>query len=124
MRKWWLCGVLLMAGCATQVMQGYVGRDIRDVMVRYGPPDNAFDMADGRKAYQWRMESSSVTPTYSTTEGRTRERHDGDRYQSTTITTGGDVSTTTCFYTLYATWDEAARGWTVVAYEKPGFECL
>ncbi len=44
-------GVLLvaLAGCASQIMEGYVGRDITDVMIDYGRPSNVIELPDGRE---------------------------------------------------------------------------
>ena len=45
-------GILILSGCASQIMNSYVGNDVREVMVDYGTPANAFDMGDGRRAFQ------------------------------------------------------------------------
>ena len=60
-----ICGFLLviLSGCASQIMQRYIGQDAREVVVDYGPPANAMDMGDGRRAFQWVMDSSYTTPT-------------------------------------------------------------
>ena len=47
-----------LIGCASEIMKGYVGRPVQDVMLDYGAPTNAFDMGDGRRAFQWIIHSS------------------------------------------------------------------
>jgi len=47
-----VCLLLFPYGCATrssatEIMTSFVGHDIRNVVVDYGPPSNAFDMGDG-----------------------------------------------------------------------------
>ena len=61
--------VALLTGCASQIMQGYVGKDVREVMLDYGAPANAFDMGDGRRAFQWVIGSSYTTPVSAKTTG-------------------------------------------------------
>ena len=45
-------------------MQGFVGKDIRQVVLDYGTPINAMDMGNGTRAFQWKMTKSRTTPTY------------------------------------------------------------
>jgi hypothetical protein len=134
----------IATGCASQIMQGYVGKDVREVMLDYGPPANAFDMGDGRRAFQWVLESSYTTPTYVTTTGTVTGTTTGTAmgiapgtatYTGNTATGytawvntntqihGGQTITSKCFYTLFATWNEANNGWTVVGFRKPKFMC-
>lgn len=44
---------LVLAGCVSDHMKQFVGKDIREIMMSEGPPANAFTLADGRKAFQW-----------------------------------------------------------------------
>ena len=58
-----LFALLSLSACASQIMQGYVGKPIQSAMVDYGPPVNAFDMGDGRRAFQWVMNQTYIMPT-------------------------------------------------------------
>jgi hypothetical protein len=95
-------------------MEGYVGRDITEVVLDYGPPSASFDMPDGRTAFQWSITSSFVAPTYATT----------NVYGNTAFTniSGGGVSTQSCAYTLFG--QENAQGsYTIVGYHPPNPFC-
>lgn len=113
-------------------MESYVGKDIRRVFADYGPPQNKYDMPEGKKAFQWVMTRTQTTPTYTTTTGNINS----DSYlygnnvttnsdiSATSTTTGGDIQVSKCFYTLYAGWDKNAKGWIVTNFEKPRLGCL
>ncbi len=54
---------LMVSGCVSQLMKQYVGKDIREVYMEHGKPANEFDMADGRRVFQFYWgESSSGSP--------------------------------------------------------------
>lgn len=104
-------------------MQSYVSKDIREVMLDYGPPANAFDMGDGRRAFQWAIGSSYTTPTYATTTSTVSGAGHYAWVNSNTQVIGGQSITSNCIYTLFATWDEARKGWKVVGFNKPNIMC-
>lgn len=119
----WIFGLLFLAGCASQIMQGYVGKDVREVMLDYGPPANAFDMGDGRRAFQWVQNSSYTTPTYANTTATATPAGYTTWVNSNTQITGGQTINSQCIYTLFARWDDTADGWTVVGFRKPSLMC-
>src|SRR5690554_6501567 len=51
----------VLAACAGG-MERYVGRSVSAVMLDYGPPDDVFALADGRRAYQWEIKKEGVRP--------------------------------------------------------------
>ncbi len=114
MKKFLLLAALAVSGCASQIMGELVGKDVSQVVVQYGPPVNAFDMPDGRKAFQWRMDSAFFMPTTTTvtTYGNV----------ATAYNSGGGVFSNTCFHTLYAE-PNAAKSYTVVDFEPPRLDC-
>src|SRR4051794_8963695 len=61
-----LCGGLL-ASCASQIMQNYVGKPLSDAVSDYGTPVYSFDTGAGERAFLWSMNSSYVVPGTSTT---------------------------------------------------------
>lgn len=118
MKKLLIVVCLFVAGCASQVMEGFVGKDITEVQLQYGPPINAIDMPDGRKAFQWRFDSTTMMPmtTNYTAYGS------GNIVSGTAYSYGGGVFTTPCFYTLFAR-PNSNKSYTVVGFQKPSLEC-
>lgn len=110
--------LLFAASCASQIMQGYVGKDITEVMVERGAPSAVFDMPDGRRAFQWQINQGIPMPSTSTTT----MAHTGGFGTATTTTTGGGVVTQRCVYTLYAEPAPQDR-FTVVGFEPPRLGC-
>jgi hypothetical protein len=83
-----------------------VGRRIEDAIAANGPPTLQWDLADGRRAYQW--QESSITARV------------GPPAKDGAVV--GDASQTTCYYTLYTRAD--ARGLRkIVGYEQPRSGC-
>ncbi len=91
-----------------------VGKDVTQVAIQYGPPVASYDLPDGRKAFQWRMDTAMMMPTTTTVTGYGNT--------ATAYTTGGGISTSTCFYTLYAV-PNAAKSFTVTGFEPPNAFC-
>ncbi len=114
---------LTLAGCASDIMRGYLGRGPEAVMARYGPPDSVFDMPDGRRAYQWVQISQSTSP--GSEESRTRwvkRRGDGPPERVTvTKVTPPTSAERRCFYTLYA--HREGGGWVFDDFARPEFGC-
>ncbi len=112
-----ICGLVaatFMVGCASDIMQGMVGKDVTEVIAERGPPMNVFDMPDGRKAFQWKIDSTYMMPSNTTVTayGNT----------ATAITTGGGMFDSTCFYTLYGK-PNPQKSYTVVGFQPPNAMC-
>ena len=118
MRPTFLVVVFALAGCASQIMEGFVGKDISEVQLQYGPPVNVMDMADGSKAFQWRINSVMAMPSTTTYPGYTS----GNLTTGTAYTSGGGLISSTCFYTLFAK-ANANKSYTVVGFQKPRLDC-
>ena len=86
-------------------------------MAQYGPPVNACDMPDGRRAFQWRMENAVVMPTTTNYTGYGY----GNMVTGNAITTGGYMGATVCFRTLYA--KGQGKQWAIVGFERPRLDC-
>lgn len=110
-------------GCASQIMKSYVGGDVREVMLDYGPPANAFDMGNGRRAFQWVLNSSYTTPTQINTTGSVSSYGPTAWVNSNTTISGGQTITSKCAYTLFARWDSARESWTVTDFKTPKLLC-
>ncbi|MGO4713497.1 hypothetical protein [Bradyrhizobium sp. 2TAF24] len=112
-----LVSTLLLAGCASDIMKGYVGQPIEAAIADYGPPINSFDLGDGRRAFQWRQVHNDVVP------GRSRVDIRDTRYGERRVETHtpGYVESRECFYTLYATPRDGR--WFVTDFRKPTLMC-
>jgi hypothetical protein len=129
----------LLAGCASQIMQSYVGKDIREVEMDYGPPSNIIELGNGKRAYQLVRNSTYVGPSSTTTTTHSsgmstlRGNIEPDRYRgnistsgrthSTSFNSGSVISEESCVYTLIASYQKAQKAWIVESYRQPSFMC-
>lgn len=95
-------------------MEGFVGKDISEVYVQYGPPMNRFEMPDGRHAFQWHIQEEFFMPSTTTIN-----TYGG---MATAQTYGGGIYSNSCYYTLYAK-PNSAKSFTVVGFEQPRIDC-
>lgn len=116
--------LLAVAGCATGVMQSYIGKDVREVVVKRGAPANVMDMGDGRRAFQWAINEGYTAPTVATSYGSANAYGNSAYYTNSTVVSGGQTSVWTCVYTLYGRWDDSRQGWIVEGFEKPTWNCM
>jgi predicted small secreted protein len=116
-----LCALtVLLAGCAADTMRGYVGQDIRSVMLAYGPPVNEVDLGGGTRAYQWSKISVDTTPLSAVT---TTEKGKKGRGFRETQFIGGTQTVTRCLYTFLTAWDPQRHGWVVTGFRQPSLDC-
>ena len=50
-------GLIALSGCATEIMQGYVGRSIQEPILDYGPPVNVVEMGQGRRHFSGKLQT-------------------------------------------------------------------
>lgn len=112
---------VLFVGCASTHMKQYLGKDIREVVIDSGPPINAFDMGDGRRAFQFRWGGGSfVVPQTTTVSGSVTSIGNTAWYSGSAITTGGGVITSEgCVITYFTRWNEKRKTWVVIDYRIP-----
>jgi len=112
-----------LSGCAQRAMKSYIGHNVADVTLDYGQPVNAFDLPDGRRAFQWRLGFKHVKPSYA--NGRGPVMRYGEMTWTSTHTPiyGGQSLPGECIYTLFATWHDGGPGWTVTDMRKPPYVC-
>jgi hypothetical protein len=55
---------LLVGGCASSVMKQYVGKDIREVYLEHGKPNNEFNLQNGQRVFQFNWGESSAGSPY------------------------------------------------------------
>ncbi|MFL5336197.1 MAG: hypothetical protein ACJ8H8_24250, partial [Geminicoccaceae bacterium] len=111
---------LLAAGCVADTMKGYVGQDIRTVMLAYGPPANEIDLGGGARAFQWSKISVDTTPPSAVT---TKEKDRKGRKITQAEYGGGTQTVTNCLYTFLAARDPQRDGWIVTGFRQPSLDC-
>src|SRR3954451_4036722 len=115
-----LVALLLATGCVANTMKGYVGQDIRTVMLDHGAPANEIDLGDGTRAFQWSKTSINSTPVSAVT---TTSKDKKGRKTTETQFVGGTESVTNCLYTFVAAWNPERRGWIVTGFRQPSLDC-
>jgi hypothetical protein len=116
-----LCALLtILNGCVSDSMRNFVGRDIREVELAYGPPSNQVDLGGGTRAFQWTKISVNTTPMSAIT---TTDKDRKGRKTTQTQYVGGDQSVTRCLYTFLTVWNPQANSWTVTGFRQPSFDC-
>ena len=110
----------VLAGCVADTMRGYVGQDVRQVELAYGPPSNVIDIGNGTRAYQWTRISVSTTPVSAVT---TSSKDKKGRRISDTQFIGGQQSTSRCVYTFFTAWSPQQNGWIVTGIRQPSLDC-
>lgn len=125
MRNLLIISALVLTGCASSIMQGYVGKSLQEAMIDYGPPANAFDMPDGSRAFQWVMRSTYVMPTTVTNSGTVTVPYGSDaaRWSQRSQITGGQAMDSACAYTMLARWNEQQNAWIFTEYRRPRVMC-
>lgn len=118
-----ILGVVLISGCASQIMGGYVGRPITAVISEHGMPVGSYDVSADQRAFIWSKDSSYVIPGSSFTSGTLV----GNQMFANTYSSPSYVGTSSCNYVLIArktrTDIEGPAAWTVIGFEKPRFVC-
>lgn len=113
-------GLSLGAGCVADTMRGYVGQDIRAVMLAYGPPLGQIDLGNGSRAFQWSRVSVDTTPA---TAVETTRRDRKGRRVTTTQFMGGGETVNRCLYTFITAWSPSREGWMVTGFQPPTLDC-
>lgn len=119
MRMLLIVFAILAISCASQVMGKYVGQDIREVALAYGPPSNAFDYGDGRRVFQWTSTTTYTTPAQSTTSGSATVVGNTVWMNSNTHITGPQTLTQKDVCSYIAVWDETRNAWIVTEIRIP-----
>lgn len=101
-------------------MRSYVGSDIREVELQYGPPSNQVDLGAGSRAFQWAKVSVDTTPVTAT---RVTEKTKKGGKVTTTQFSGGDQSVTRCVYTFITAWNASRGAWIVTGIRQPSLDC-
>jgi hypothetical protein len=110
----------LLVGCVADKMRSYVGQDIRQVELAYGPAVNQIDLGNGTRAFQWAKTSVDTTPVSAVT---TTDKDNKGRKITQTQFVGGDQSVTRCLYTFITAWNPPGNGWVVTGIREPSLDC-
>ncbi len=107
------------SGCASAIMQSYVGKPMTDPVLDYGQPSGAFDMDPTTRAFVWTMTRGRTVPGY--------VYRAGGVWGTTAIVQPPTDVMQSCRYALYAR--RAANGlngpagWIVTGYRTPLRAC-
>lgn len=115
---------LLLAGCANQIMQGYVGGSMLRVVEDYGMPTAAYDSeVPGERAFIWVLSSSRVNIGVANTYASFSD----SSLFATTLVSPPYVSTSSCNYTLYGkkVRDDIVgpAAWKITGFREPKLMC-
>jgi len=114
--------VLVFTGCtASSHMKQYVAKDIREIIIDSGQPENAFDLGDGRRVFQFRWGGGSyVVPQTTSYTGNINTIGNNTWLSGKAITTGGGIVTSEgCLLSYIAKWNENRNGWIVDEIRVP-----
>lgn len=100
-----------------------IGKPIQTAIIRRGNPNNAFDMPNGTRAFQWSVSKVSYTPATAYQSGNINTYGNSAYWNSNTQIIGGHPITSTCLYTLYAKWDATQNTYVITGFEKPPLRC-
>jgi hypothetical protein len=118
-----LSSALLITGCASKIMQAYVGQPISAVVEDYGMPSGAFDIEPGKRAFVWSISTNIFIPGATTTYGTAI----GNQLFLNSYSSPGVMTSDSCNYVLYAEKHrsdiEGPAAWRVTSFKKPGFWC-
>ncbi|MCA1335566.1 hypothetical protein [Pseudooceanicola marinus] len=111
--------VLLMTGCASSIMESYVGKSIQEPILDYGPPSHVMDISANRRAFQWSMTNSGVIPI--TTPTTTTVYGNGGYATAYSQSTTYVPHSNQCVYTLTAI--KQGDDYIVDGFRKPTLMC-
>jgi hypothetical protein len=134
-----ILGVLLVSGCASEILSAYVGKTLMEPVLDYGPPTYSFEIDKENRAFMWVEEDEVYIPGHVTTTGHASTA--GNAYgqygmatyagntsiYTNTVVTPPQSYTTDCRYVLYAKQKvknpEGPNDWVVTGFRKPSFAC-
>lgn len=124
-----LIAVISLTGCASQIMQSYIGKNVNEAILDYGPPAVIIDIDPTHKAYQWHKTSYAYVPGHSTST--TYQSATANLYSHSATVNGSSTTNTyfvpattyskTCLYTLMT--ECVSNQCIVTSYRKPELLC-
>lgn len=111
----------ILGACATDVLQGYIGKPITEAILDNGPPTNIVELGDNRRAYQWDVTKAGIVPI--TAPSTTYVYGSGISATATITSTTYVPYEQRCIYTVTATKSESGE-YIVDGFREPEFGCL
>lgn len=99
-----------------------------EAILDYGPPQNAIDVEEGKRAFIWTMDISYGIPGSVNTRGNLTAYGNNAFFSSTTLVSPPQNFSYQCNYVLYAVKRHGApdgpSAWQVVGYRTPRLDCI
>ena len=114
--KLFAIAVFFIQGCASTEMKGYLGEDIREVMLTNGPPIGVIDMGNGTRAFQFMWGSSSSTGVSMQNSAKVTDEWFGEAKLESA---GNAVVSSGCIVAYLTRWDRVSKSWVVYDYRIP-----
>jgi len=110
-----------VTGCVSTHMKAFVGKDIREVMMVEGAPINAFDLAEGKRAFQYRFGGGTfISPQASSTTANATVIGNTMWLDRKTITQPAlAVQSEGCVISYIADYDNAKSSWIITDIRYP-----
>lgn len=108
--------LLLLSGCVSTEMKGYVGKDIREVILANGQPMGVIDMGDGSRAFQFMWGGTSQTAVASNSSTQINSNWLG---KAQIESSGSAIVSSGCVISYITHWDEKRKSWIVFDYRYP-----
>lgn len=107
--------------CVSTHMKQFIGQDIREVIMVNGQPIDAFDLADGKRAFQYRFGGGQlVQPSVSTESGTAIRFKNQAWFEKQTITKPSRVvELEGCLISYIAWFDEQKNSWIIEDIRYP-----
>ena len=114
---------IMLTGCASQIMKGFEGKSMADVVAQCGMPSSSYELGGGERAFVWEMNNSVIVPgNMSTTSTMV-----GNTVFSSSYVSPGYAATSRCSYVLKARQSrsgiEGPAAWTITGYFPPRADC-
>lgn len=116
MRSLILIVTMILAGCASTEMKGYIGQDIREVILTNGQPIGALDMGNGVRAFQFMWGGTTTTAV----RAQTTIQDNSEWFGSSEIRSSGSALVSSgCVIAYLTRWDENQKSWIIFDYRIP-----
>jgi hypothetical protein len=114
---------LITSGCASMIMESYVGQPLTAVINDYGMPSGEYDSGNGNRAFVWQRNKTTYIPGTTQTSGTVI----GNQVFANSYTSGGYTTNRQCVYTIFAkrvrTDIDGPAAWQVTSFQEPNLMC-
>ena len=113
---------LCASGCASEALQGYVGKPVDAVARAYGPPVDQQLLPNGLTAFRWVI-ASGHRPGADKPLDTFLPVADAPLKRRLSASRAGLLMGGMCVYIVLAGWKPATNQWRVVGYRTPRIDC-